>query len=234
MVTARGGTGIPVRVDHLVPEQVRDLVGRIRAEQGRLDILVNDIWGGEKLMEWGKPFWENSLENGLTMLRQAIHTHIITSYFAAPLMIERGSGLIVEVTDGDTLDYRGSFFYDLVKTTVIRLASDLAQDLSSRGVTALALTPDFLRSEETLEHFEVTEANWRDAAAKDPHFIASETPFFIGRAVAALAADPDVKAKAGRAFSTWNLSEEYGFTDLDGSRPHWGRYFEEHVKAEKE
>lgn len=231
MVTARGGVGVPVRVDHLVPEQVRDLVERIRAEQGRLDVLVNDIWGGEKLMEWGKPFWEQSLENGLTMLRQAVHTHVITSYFAAPLMVERGSGLIVEVTDGDTLDYRGSFFYDLVKTTVIRLAYDLAQELTPRGVTAVALTPGFLRSEEMLDHFGVSEANWRDATAKDRHFVASETPFYIGRAVAALAADQNVAAKAGQALSTWRLSDEYGFSDVDGSRPHWGRYFEEHVKS---
>jgi NAD(P)-dependent dehydrogenase (short-subunit alcohol dehydrogenase family) len=140
-------------------------------------------------------------------------------------MVEQRRGLIVEITDGDTLDYRGNFFYDLAKTSVIRLAFAMAEDLRSYNVAALAVTPGFLRSEAMLEHFGVTEANWQEGAKKEPHFISSETPFFVGRAVAALAADPNVMQKTGRAFSSWGLSDEYGFTDMDGRRPHWGRYF---------
>jgi NAD(P)-dependent dehydrogenase (short-subunit alcohol dehydrogenase family) len=227
MVTARGGRGIAVRTDHSEPEQVRALIERIRSEQGRLDILVNDIWGGDKLTEFGTPFWKHSLENGLLMLERAIHTHIITSHYAAPLMIERKSGLIVEITDGNYFGYRGNLFYDLVKTSVIRLAFSQSQELKKHGITALALTPGFLRSEEMLENFGVAEENWQDGAKKDPHFIASETPYFVGRAVAALAADPGVAQKNGRVFSSWDLSDEYGFTDIDGRRPHWGRYFAE-------
>ena len=163
---------------------------RVRREQGRLDVLVNDVWGGDALTVWGVPFWEHSLANGLLMQERAVHSHIITSYYAAPLMIERRQGLIVEITDGDTADYRGNLFYDLAKASVIRLALAMAEDLRPHGVTAVALTPGFLRSEAMLDHFGVTEANWRDAAAKDPHFIASETPAYIGRAVVALASDP--------------------------------------------
>jgi NAD(P)-dependent dehydrogenase (short-subunit alcohol dehydrogenase family) len=228
MVTTYGGQGIAVRVDHGVPQEVEAFFGRVRAEQGRLDILVNDIWGGEKLIEW-KPFWERSLSNGLKMLHQAIDTHLITSHYGAPLMVEQKSGLIVEITDGDTLNYRGELFYDLVKTSVIRIAHGLAKDLQPHGVTALAVTPGFLRSEEMLDHFGVTKENWRDATKQEPHFIASETPFFVGRAVAALAADPNIAAKSGGVYASWTLSDEYGFIDMDGNRPHWGRYFDEHV-----
>ena len=229
-VTEQGGVGIWVQVDHTVPEQVHTLVERIKSERGRLDLLVNDVWGGDPLTEWGKPFWEHSLDNGLRMQEQAVWSHVITSHYAAPLMVERRRGLIIEITDGDTLDYRGSLFYDLAKTSAIRLARAMAEDLRPYGVTALALTPGFLRSEAMLVHFGVTEANWREGARKDPHFIASETPAYIGRAAAALASDPNVFRKTGGAYSTWGLMKEYGFTDADGSQPDWGRYFEQTVK----
>ena len=228
MVTAYGGKGIPVRVDHSVPAEVEALFDRVQREQGRLDILVNDIWGGDHLME-GKPFWELSLDKGFQMMRSGIDTHIITSRYSAPLMVTQKSGLIVEITDGDSPGYRGELFYDLVKSSVIRLAYGMAEELRPHGVTALAVTPGFLRSEAMLDHFGVTEDNWQEGAKRDPHFIASETPYFVGRAVAALAADPNVAQKAGGVYASWTLSDEYGFTDIDGSRPHWGRYFAEHV-----
>ncbi len=229
LVTARGGKGIAVRVDHTQPEQVEALFARVAAEQGgRLDILINDIWGGEALDAWGKTFWEVPIDLTLTMLERAIFTHIITSRFGVPLMVPHNSGLIVEITDGDSLNYRGNLPYDLVKTSVIRLALAQAEDLKARhldGITALALTPGFLRSEQMLDHFGVTETTWRDAIAQDPYFASSETPHYIGRAVVALATDPNVHEKCGKAFATWTLSDEYDFTDLDGSRPHWGRFF---------
>ncbi len=227
MVTAYGGRGVAVRVDHTVPEEVEALFARVDAEAGRLDVLVNDVWGGDELTEWGTPFWEHSLGKGLQMLERALHSHLITSRYGAPLLLRQGRGLIVEITDGDRLYYRGNLYYDLVKVAVIRLAFSMAEELRPHGVTATALTPGFLRSEAMLEHFGVAEANWRDGARKDPHFIASETPFFVGRAVAALAADPDVARFSGRALSSWGLSDVYGFTDVDGERPHWGRYFDE-------
>jgi NAD(P)-dependent dehydrogenase (short-subunit alcohol dehydrogenase family) len=228
MVTAYGGKGIPLRVDHSVPQEVEALFARVKAEAGRLDILVNDVWGGDELME-GKPFWELSLEKGQRMLRQAIDTHIITARYGAPLMVEQKSGLIVEITDGDSPGYRGELFYDLAKSSIIRLAYGMAEELRPHGVVALAVTPGFLRSEAMLDHFGVTEANWRDGAKSDPHFIASETPYFVGRGVAALAADPNVAQKAGGVYASWTLSDEYGFIDIDGNRPHWGRHFAEHV-----
>lgn len=231
LVAENGGIGIAVQVDRSDPEQVGALASRVEAERGRVDVLVNDIWGGEPLAEWGKPFWEHSLDKGLAMLRQAIDTHIITSHFFAPMMVRRRRGLIVEITDGENLDYRGSFFYDLVKVSVIRLAYSMAQELRPHGVAAVSLTPGFLRSEEMLDHFGVSAATWREAIAQDPHFAASETPAYIGRAVAALAADPRVFEKTGEALSTWRLSEAYGFVDADSARPHWGRHFEEHVKV---
>lgn len=231
-VAALGGVGVPVRADLTVEEDVRALFGRVRKEQnGRLDILVNDVWGGDPLTEWGKPFWEHSLANGLQMQRQSVISRLMTSYYAAPLMTARGKGLLIEVTDGVGYGYRGNLFYSLAKISSVHLAEALAAELGPYGVTALALTPGFLRSEAMLEHFGVTEENWRDAAAKDPHFIASESPVYIGRAVVALASDPNVASKAGQSLSTWELSEEYGFTDADGSRPHWGRYFIETFPA---
>ncbi len=230
-VTAAGGRGIAVRTDHSDPEEVRALVARIAAEQdGRLDVLVNSVWGGDPLTDWEHPLWEQDLDQGLRLLRQAVETHVITSRYALPLMVARRSGLVVEVTDGNTARYRGSFFYDMAKSAVIRLAFAQAAELKPRGVAAVALTPGFLRSEAMLEHFGVTEANWRDGAAEDPNFAHSETPAYLGRAVVALAADPDVIARTGRALATWDLHKEYGFTDADGSRPdfaaHWARNLE--------
>jgi len=230
-VTKAGGTGISVRTDHSDPGQVRALARRIAAEQdGRLDILVNSVWGGDPLADWEHPLWEQDLDTGLRLLRQAVETHIITSYFALRLMVARRTGLVVEVTDGNTARYRGSFFYDLAKSAVIRLAVAQAAELRPFGIAAVAITPGFLRSEAMLELFGVTEENWRDGAAKDPNFAFSETPHYLGRAVAALAADPDVLARSGRALATWGLYQEYGFTDTDGSQPdfaaHWARSLE--------
>jgi NAD(P)-dependent dehydrogenase (short-subunit alcohol dehydrogenase family) len=223
LVTEAGGQGIPVRIDHTEPIEVQALAARLE----RLDVLVNDVWGGDPLVRWGEPFWKHPLPDLLQLQRQAIETHIITSWHLVPLMVERGSGLVVEVTDGVGPEYRGNLPYDLVKGTVIRLALAQAGDLREHGVAAVAVTPGFLRSEAMLEFFGVTEDNWRDAAEERPHFIASETPRFVGRAVASLAADPDVMQKTGQALSSWGLSREYGFTDLDGSRPDWGRYAQE-------
>jgi NAD(P)-dependent dehydrogenase (short-subunit alcohol dehydrogenase family) len=230
LVTARGGKGIAVVVDHLESQQVEKLVAQIRSEQGKLNILVNDISESAEY-EFGQTFWNIDLERGFAMFRNAIHTHIITSRFAAPLMIETAkasgtSGLIVEIGDGDSYVYRGHLIFDMVKTTAIRLAFAMARELRRKNVAAIALTPGFLRSEVMLERFGVTEANWRDAVKNNPDYAISETPLYAGRAVAALAADPDIMKKSGRVFSTWGLSDEYAFTDADGSRPHWGRHFE--------
>ncbi|MFB6477785.1 SDR family oxidoreductase [Streptomyces virginiae] len=230
-ITAAGGRGIPVRTDHSDPEQVQALVARIATEQeGRLDILVNSVWGGDALTDWEHPLWEQDLDQGLRLMRRAVETHVITSRYALPLMVARGSGLVVEVTDGNTARYRGSFFYDMAKSAVIRLAVAQAAELRPHGVAAVSLTPGFLRSEAMLEHFGVTEATWRDGAASDPNFAHSETPAYLGRAVVALAADPDVIARTGRALATWDLYKAYGFTDADGSRPdfaaHWARNLE--------
>ncbi len=231
MVSAEGGRGIAVRTDHTVESEVEELFARVRAEAGRLDVLVNDIWGGDALTEWGKPFWELSIAQGAQLLERAVHTHIITSRYGAPLMVERNAGLIVEVTDGDTFGYRGNLFYDLAKNAVVRLAYAMAGDLHAHGVTALAVTPGFLRSEAVLDHFGVTEANWRDAIEQDAYFAASETPCYVGRAIAALAADPKVAAKSGGLFSSWALAREYGFTDIDGRRPDWGTFFPRKVEG---
>lgn len=223
IVTARGGRGVAVRVDHTVPAEVE----RLFAQVGEIDILVNDIWGGDDLIEWGKRLWETKLEDGLTLIDRAIKTHVITSYHGLPRL--RRGGVVFEITDGDAYFYRGHFFYDLVKTTVIRMAFALSQELEGRGVSALAVTPGFLRSEWMLDHFGVTEANWRDATKNVREFIASETPLFVGRCVAALAADPDVARKNGRVFASWDLGEEYAIDDADGSRPHFVRWIREHM-----
>ncbi|RWN30445.1 SDR family oxidoreductase [Mesorhizobium sp.] len=237
LVSALGGKGIAVQVDHLISEDVRKLVDRIRAEQGRLDILVNDIWGGEKLFEWNKPVWQHNLENGLRMLRLAIDTHLITAHHALPLLIERPGGLLVEVTDGTSEynadHYRLSPFYDLAKVSVTRMAWAHAQDLAPHGATSISLTPGWLRSEMMLEAFGVTEDNWRDATAKVPHFIISETPRFVGRAVTALATDADLSRWNGQSLSSGGLARVYGFTDLDGSRPDAWRYVPEVQDAGK-
>lgn len=233
MVTARGGVGVSVQVDHTVASQVQALFERVRKEHGRLDILVNDVWGGDPLTEFGKAFWNVSLDNGRLMLEQAIFSHIITSHFAAPLLMETGNALLVEITDGDSFTYRGNIFYDLVKTSIIRLAFTMAREFRGKNVTALALTPGFLRSEAMLEHFGVTEDNWREGAKQSPEFIESETPYFVGRAIAALAADPNVAKKSGRVLSSWGLAREYEFNDVDGRRPDIGAYFSEHLGAMK-
>jgi NAD(P)-dependent dehydrogenase (short-subunit alcohol dehydrogenase family) len=236
LVSAAGGEGIAVEVDHLDPQQVAALVERIDSEQGRLDVLVNDIWGAEHLFEWNKPVWEHDLDRGLRLLRLAIDTHLITSHHALPLLVRRPGGLVVEVTDGTAAynsdHYRVSMFYDLAKTSVTRLAWAQAQELSEHGGTAVALTPGWMRSELMLEHHGVSESNWRDATERTPHFCISETPMFVGRAVAALAAEPDVSRWNGQSLSSGGLAQEYGFTDLDGTRPDCWRYMVEVVEAE--
>jgi NAD(P)-dependent dehydrogenase (short-subunit alcohol dehydrogenase family) len=238
LVDGAGGTGIAVAVDHLEPEQVKALVERIDSEQGRLDVLVNDIWGAEKMAEWNTPIWEHDLATGLRMLRLAIETHLITSHFALPLLIRAPGGLVVEMTDGtreyNAEHYRLSVFYDLAKTSVARLAFSQGEELAKHGCAAVALTPGWLRSEMMLEIYGVTEDNWREATRGNPHFTAiSESPRFVGRAVAALAADPDVASKNGGSFSSGELAREYGFTDVDGSQPDCWRYLVEVQEAGK-
>jgi NAD(P)-dependent dehydrogenase (short-subunit alcohol dehydrogenase family) len=237
LVSASGGKGIAVQVDHLLADEVQQLVARIRAEQGRLDVLVNDIWGGEKLFEWNKPVWDHNLENGLRLLRLGIDTHLITAHYALPLLIERPGGLLVEVTDGtaeyNADHYRLSPFYDLAKVSVNRMAWAHAKDLAPHGATSVCLTPGWLRSEMMLEAFGVTEENWRDATARIPHFVISETPRFVGRAVVALAADPDRSRWNGHSLSSGGLAQIYGFTDIDGSRPDAWRYVPEVQDAGK-
>ena len=230
LVTAAGGRGIAVQVDHLMPEQVEALLARIRQEQGRLNLLVNDIWGATQ-MEWNKTVWESSLDYGLRTLRLAIDTHAITSHFAIPLLIESPGGLVVEVTDGtneyNAVNYRVSFFYDLAKAAVLRMAFALGHELKPHGATAVALTPGWLRSEAMLDAYHVTESTWREATTVQPHFAISETPAFVGRAVAALAQDPEVSRWNGQSLSSGQLAQVYGFTDLDGSQPDAWRYLVE-------
>ncbi len=223
-VTAHGGTGIPVRVDHTDPAQVAALVARIRKTHGRLDVLVNDIWGSDELTEWGTPFWKLDLEKGFVLMKRGIDTHLITSLAAVPLMIPRRRGLVVEVTDGAGLHYRGNLFYDLTKLAVTRVAFGMAEELRPKGIAAVAVSPGFLRSEAMLDHFGVTEATWRDGIRKDPHFAHSETPRFVGRGVAALAADRSMRKYAGRVLGSWQLARVYGFRDVDGRRPDWGKH----------
>jgi NAD(P)-dependent dehydrogenase (short-subunit alcohol dehydrogenase family) len=231
LVSAEGGHGIAVQVDHLVADDVRKLVERIRAEQGRLDVLVNDVWGGETLKEWNKPVWGHDLQNGLRLLRLQVETHLITAHFALPLVIERPGGLLVEVTDGtaeyNADHYRINPFYDLAKVAVTRMAWAHAKDLAPHGATSVAITPGWLRSEMMLDAYGVSEENWRDATLKSPHFAISETPRFVGRALAALAADPDRARWNGQSLSSGQLAQVYGFTDLDGSRPDAWRYIVE-------
>src|SRR5688572_1996818 len=230
LVDAAGGCGIAVQVDHLVPAEVRALVERIRSEQGRLHLLVNDIFGATKI-EWNKSVWESDLEYGLHLLRLSIDTHAITSHFAIPLLLEQPGGLVVEVNDGteeyNSVNYRNSFFYDLSKAAVLRMAFALGHELGSRGATAVSLTPGWLRSEALLEAFGVTEANWRDATKFQPHFAVAESPAYVGRAVVALARDPNVARWNGQSLSSGQLAKIYGFTDLDGSQPDAWRYMVE-------
>ncbi|MBB6733893.1 SDR family oxidoreductase [Cohnella zeiphila] len=237
LVNQAGGRGIAVQADHLDPGQVEALVARIEREQGKLDILVNDVWGAEYLTQWNVPVWEHSLERGFRQLRLAIDTHVITSHFALPLLIRNPNGLVVEMTDGtaeyNDQNYRLSLFYDLAKTSVIRLARSLAHELSPYRCNAVALTPGWMRSEIMLDHFGVQEENWRDAAAKEPHFVISESPRFVGRAVAALAGDPEAARWNGRSTSSGELAKVYGFRDLDGSQPDCWRYLVEVQDAGK-
>lgn len=237
LVSQAGGRGIAVQVDHLDPDQVQALIDRIEKEQGRLDILVNDVWGGEYLAQWNTPVWEHSLERGFRMLRLAIDTHIITSHFALPLLIRNKNGLVVEITDGtaeyNDKNYRLSLFYDLAKTSVIRMAQSLAHELSPYQCTAVAVTPGWMRSEIMLDHFGVKEENWRDATAKEPHFVISESPRFVGRAVAALAGDPEVARWNGHSLSSGKLAKVYDFYDVDGSQPDCWRYLVEVQEADK-
>ncbi|MBB6733362.1 SDR family NAD(P)-dependent oxidoreductase [Cohnella sp. CBP 2801] len=228
LATARGGRGIAVRTDHEDVQQVKALFEQVADEQdGRLDILVNDIWGSDPLNDWEKRFWEHDLDNGLRTQRRSVFTHMITSHVAAPLMVARKQGLVVEVTDGWDYRYRGNLYYSLAKVSAIHLAQAMAADLKPYGVEALAVTPGFLRSEAMLDHFGVTEQNWREAAKIDPNFIMSETPYLMARGIVHIAADPDRASKSGGVFASWDLSEEYGYPDADGGRPHWGRYAKE-------
>jgi NAD(P)-dependent dehydrogenase (short-subunit alcohol dehydrogenase family) len=230
LVTSLGGRDIPEVVDHLDPAQVKNLADRIRAAHGHIDVLVNDMWGAERLKggppEWNKPVWQVDLDKGLRILRLAIDTHLITSHHLLPLLIDRPGGLVVEVTDG-TADYnrsryRISVYYDLAKVAVNRLAFSQGHELAAHGGTAVAITPGWLRSEMMLEAYRVTEANWRTAASP-PGFAVSESPRYVGRAVAALAADPARTRWNQRSVTSADLAAEYGFTDVDGSRPDvWG------------
>jgi NAD(P)-dependent dehydrogenase (short-subunit alcohol dehydrogenase family) len=236
LVDEAGGRGIAMQVDHLVPDEVRALVARIEREQGCVHVLVNDIWGATT-MEWGKTVWESSLDVGLRTLRLGVDTHAITSHFALPLLIKAPGGLVVEVTDGtdeyNATKYRVSFFYDLAKAAVSRMAFALAHELKPYGATAILLTPGWLRSEAMLEAYGVTESNWRDATTRSPHFAISESPAFVGRAVAALAQDPNVSRWNGQSLSSGQLAKVYGFTDVDGSQPDAWRYLVEVQDAGK-
>jgi len=221
LIQAAGGRAVAVRVDHTNAGEVAALVARVRDEAGRLDILVNDIWGGDPLINWEQRFWELDLASLAPLIEQAVFSHLITNRYLAPLMVEADRGLIVEVMDGRHQGYRGQLLYDLAKASVARLAYGMAMELAETNVTALAVTPGFLRSEAVLEHFGVTEDTWRDAIAQDEFFAESESPCFVGRAIAALAADPQVKRKAGLVLYAGDLAQEYGFTDVDGRTPHF-------------
>lgn len=238
LVSALGGRGIAIAVDHLVSDEVRSLAERIRRDHGRVDILVNDIWGAERLKggpsEWNKPIWQTDLDKGLRILRLAIDTHLVTSHHLLPLLVEKPGGLVVEVTDGtadyNASHYRISIFYDLAKTAVNRLAFSQGHELARHGATAVAITPGWLRSEIMLDAYGVTETSWRDALRPERDgpvapegFALSESPRYVGRAVAALAADPGRAQWNQKSVSSGELASVYGFTDIDGSRPDvWG------------
>jgi NAD(P)-dependent dehydrogenase (short-subunit alcohol dehydrogenase family) len=249
LVTSLGGNGIAVAIDHLVPEDVKKLAEHIRAQFGKIDILVNDIWGGEILKggpsEWNTPVWELDLEKGLRILRLAIDTHIITSKYFLPLLISEPGGLLVEVTDGTTKynasHYRISVYYDLAKVAVNRLAFSQGHELAPFGATAVCVTPGWMRSEMMLDNFDVSEDNWRDAldpkrAEKNqpiapPDFALSETPRYVGRAIVSLALDPDRQRWNQQAVSSGELAKVYGFTDLDGTSPDIWQHMEDAEKS---
>jgi len=231
LVTSLGGVGIAEVVDHLDPGQVAALADRIERDHGHVDVLVNDIWGGEVLKggppDWGRRVWEHPIDDGLRIVHLAVDTHLITSHHLLPLLVDRPGGLVVEVTDGTAAynadNYRISVFYDLAKVAVNRLAWSQGHELGPVGGTAVAVTPGFLRSEMMLDAFGVTEATWREAQGP-PDFAVSESPRYVGRAVAAVAADPDRARWNQRSVTSGELAVEYGFTDLDGSRPEVWRY----------
>jgi NAD(P)-dependent dehydrogenase (short-subunit alcohol dehydrogenase family) len=231
-----GGEAVPVVCDHLQPAQVRELVSRIDSERGHLDILVNNIWGGDHLTGWDAKLWEHDLDAGLRILRLAIDSHIITSHAAIPLLIRKPGGLVIEVTDGNAefnANYRGTFFYDLAKVTPHRMALALSEELKDDDATAVSLSPGWIRSEAMLDHFGVTEDNWRDGTAKDPHFCISETPHYVARCAVALSADPDRARFSGESLASWDLAPIYGVTDLDGTQPQMLRYHREVMEAGK-
>ncbi|MGP3919462.1 SDR family oxidoreductase [Nonomuraea sp. 10N515B] len=231
LVTAAGGTGIAVQVDHLDPAQVEALAGRVEREQGRLDVLVNDVWGSDHLWEWDTPVWKHDMDKGLRLLRLAVDTHIISSRFLLPLLIRNEGGLVVEVTDGtwefNETRYRQNVYYDLAKMSVNRLAFAWSNELRPYGGTGVAVTPGFLRSEAMLDNFGVTEDNWREAKVDHKSWLVSETPAYVGRAIAAIAADPDKQRWSGRSVDSGQLAEAYGLTDVDGSRPQVWRFITE-------
>ena len=229
LIAAAGGAGSALVVDHEDPAAVAELVSAIEGDHGRLDVLVNDIFGGDRYMEWDKPLWEHDWAGGLRMLQMGVHTHLITCRAAIALMLRTAqSGMIVEVTDGTSeanAEFRRNvgFYYDLVKANVERIVKGLTAELESSPVTVVGVTPGWLRSEKMLENFGVTEANWRDACHDRPGFAISESPTYIARGVAALASDGDVARWAGTIISARQLADAYGVTDTDGSRPDcWG------------
>ncbi|GAA3398411.1 SDR family oxidoreductase [Cryptosporangium minutisporangium] len=238
LIEAAGGTGTALRVDHLVPDQVRELAATIDAAHGRLDVLVDGVWGGDHHLQWGKPVWEHDLDASLRMLHLGIDAHVITSHFLLPLVLKAPAGLLVEMTDGTeeyNAEYRNgtALGYYVAKSAAHNLARAEAAELASHGVTAVALTPGWLRSEAMLDAFGVREGNWRDATAAQPHFAISETPTYVGRTVAALAADPERAELSGRTLDSGSLARRYGVDDVDGSRPDAWRYMMEVERAGK-
>lgn len=222
LIQASGGTAIAVRVDHSVESEVEALFKRIEAELGRLDLLVNCIAGEDPLMGQWASFWETNLENGPAVFKQCLLSHLITAKHAAPPMIRAKRGLIVEVTEGDMLAMGANSMAQCVKSALRGFVLSMAAELKSHGVAAIAITPGFLRSESVLDYFGVTEETWCEGGQKDSNFLESESPLYVGRAIAALAADPNVLARTGELVSSWQCSREYGFTDYDGRRPDWG------------
>jgi len=231
LIEAAGGRGVTVRVDHTREEDVAALAARVRQESGRLDVLVNSVWGADPMIDWGKRFWEIDLAKLRAYVDQTMLSHLITSRHMAPMIVEAGRGLIVEVIDGHFAGYRGHVLYDMTKAGLARMAYGMAVELVNTGVTALSVSPGFLRSEAVLEHFGVTEDTWREAIAKDAYFEESETPFLVGRAVAALAADPDVRRKAGTICFASDIAREYGFADVDGRVPDFPKLFDANMKT---
>jgi NAD(P)-dependent dehydrogenase (short-subunit alcohol dehydrogenase family) len=230
LIERAGGRAVAVQVDHTQEPEVVDLAARIRSEAGRLDVLVNSIWGGDPLVDWGRRFWEIDLARVRGFIDQTFISHLITCRHLGPLMVEADRGLIVEVIDGHFEGYRGHILYDHVKASLARLAYGMAMELARTGVTALSLSPGFLRSEAVLGHFGVREDNWPEAIAKDPYFAESESPALVGRAVVALATDPKIRDKTGMIFFAADLAREYGFADVDGRVPDFPRMFDAAVR----